>query len=45
MSLKLGFFRKGHGMKMILGQGAEENTWSQDRGSDGKQELIQSEAL
>jgi hypothetical protein len=45
MSLKLGFFRKEHGLKMILGQGTVENTWNQERGSDGKQKLTQSEAL
>jgi len=27
LSMKLGFFRKEHGLKKILGQGAEENTW------------------
>jgi len=43
--LKLGFFRKEHGLKMILGQGAVENTWSQERGSDGKQKLRQLEVL
>ena len=45
MCLKLGFFCKEHGLDMILGQRAEENTWSQDRGSDGKQKITQLEAL
>jgi hypothetical protein len=45
MSLKLGSFRKEHGLKLILEQVAEEYTWSEDRGSDGKQKRMEFEAL